>query len=523
MTVSDYLSVNSDSINVSKSLYLPRLTTFERDNLGFTPSEALIIYNTTDDCMEIYKNGVWSNIWCFHCAATIITQPFSATVCEWQDTSFIVSATGTSLTFQWQLSTDGGTIWNNISDGGISPFYIGSNTFMLSVSNISVGNNGYMFRCNITASCPPEITSSEVLLNVMANPPSITVNPINQALSSSYTASFSISSLGYNVIYQWQQSSDGINWNDISNGGTSPEYNGVTTNVLSLSDVPPSFNNYKFRCIAGNSCGTSAISTDATLSISAPSVSTTAASNIQSTSVTCGGNVLLNGGAAVTACGVCWSTSNDPSLSDSFTTDGSGTGSFVSSITGLTPGVTYYFRAYATNAIGTSYGIVRSFFTPTVDVGQSYQGGIVAYILQVGDPGYFSTVTHGIIVSESDQSSSANWGCYGTLISGADETGIGYGQQNTTDIIADCATAGIAAKICDDLVLNGYSDWYLPSKDELNKLYINKTLIGGFTNNYYWSSSEVTNNNANRQYFLNGTQNNTVKSFSCYVRAIRTF
>jgi hypothetical protein len=68
-------------------------------------------------------------------------------------------------------------------------------------------------------------------------------------------------------------------------------------------------------------------------------------------------------------------------------------------------------------------------------------------------------------------------------------------NQNTTDILtgctaAGCATAGIAAKLCDDLVDGGYADWYLPSSDELYKLYLNKDIIGGFVQNYYWSSSK---------------------------------
>ena len=98
---------------------------------------------------------------------------------------------------------------------------------------------------------------------------------------------------------------------------------------------------------------------DATLS----TVTTNTVNNITSTSVTCGGNVTSDGGATVTARGVCWSTSQNPSVSDSHTTDGSGTGSFISSITGLTASTTYYVRAYATNSVGTSYGAQRSFTT----------------------------------------------------------------------------------------------------------------------------------------------------------------
>ena len=130
--------------------------------------------------------------------------------------------------------------------------------------------------------------------------------------------------------------------------------------------------------------------------------------------------------------------------------------------------------------------------TPTIAIGQSYQGGKIAYILQAGEIGYDANVQHGLIAAPSDQGT-AEWGCYGTEISGADGTAIGTGAQNTIDIMNGCSEVGIAARLCGDLVLGGYSDWYLPSLDELNQLYINRVAIGGFANYYYWSSTEYDN------------------------------
>ena len=97
--------------------------------------------------------------------------------------------------------------------------------------------------------------------------------------------------------------------------------------------------------------------------IELPTVTTTNVSNITQTTATSGGNVTSDGGANVTARGVCWSTSQNPTISNSHTTDGSGTGSFTSNITGLTANTTYYVRAYATNENGTSYGEEKSFTT----------------------------------------------------------------------------------------------------------------------------------------------------------------
>jgi hypothetical protein len=157
-------------------------------------------------------------------------------------------------------------------------------------------------------------------------------------------------------------------------------------------------------------------------------------------------------------------------------------------------------------------------------VGDEYQGGKIAYILVSGDPGYDANVQHGLIATAADISTVAQWGCQGTGISGAGGTAIGTGNQNTIDIMAGCATAGIAAKLCGDLVQGGYSDWYLPSKDELNKLQINRSAIGGFASVGYWSSTEYDDNGAWYQSFGSGTQDVYDKNVTAfYVRAIRAF
>ncbi|MEI6596847.1 MAG: DUF1566 domain-containing protein [bacterium] len=149
-----------------------------------------------------------------------------------------------------------------------------------------------------------------------------------------------------------------------------------------------------------------------------------------------------------------------------------------------------------------------------LSIGLAHQGGKIAYL---------SGFNSGLIAALSDQSTAAAWGCSGTAISGADGTAIGTGNQNTIDIMAGCATAGIAARLCRGVTINGYTDWYLPSKDELNQLYINRVAIGGFTTNYYWSSSEYDANYAWSQYFYDGFQGYYIKSNAYYVRCVRAF
>ena len=259
-----------------------------------------------------------------------------------------------------------------------------------------------------------------------------------------------------------------------------------------------------------------------------PSLSTTLLSSITGTTATCGGNITNDGGSNISARGVCWSISSNPTLADSKTSDGTGTGVFVSSITGLTRNTIYFVRAYATNSTGTAYGNEISFKTALVSIGDSYQGGIVAYLLQSGESGYDINVTHGLIASSSDQAQGTlPWYNGSFIVTGATGTAIGTGSLNTTTIIASQGNTGsYAAKICRDYTGGGYSDWYLPSLDELNRLYLSKSAIGGFINATYWSSSEYDINNAWALYFGTGLGShfNTKNLFAAYcVRAIRSF
>jgi hypothetical protein len=137
-----------------------------------------------------------------------------------------------------------------------------------------------------------------------------------------------------------------------------------------------------------------------------------------------------------------------------------------------------------------------------------------------------STGQHGLVCAPSDQGS-FQWGCFGTDIVGT-STAFGTGQVNTNLILSACPTRPIAASVCDDLVLNGYSDWYLPSFGELQLMYSNLHLqgIGGFigSHSWYWSSSQYLPYYAwdmqfgSGQVLVSGT-----KYDNSQVRAVRAF
>ncbi|MBQ9434607.1 MAG: fibrobacter succinogenes major paralogous domain-containing protein [Bacteroidales bacterium] len=101
------------------------------------------------------------------------------------------------------------------------------------------------------------------------------------------------------------------------------------------------------------------------IDVTLPAVTTSAAGSITTTTAVSGGNVTADGGAVITARGVCWSTNHYPTIADNHTTDGTGTGEYTSTLTGLQGCTHYYVRAYATNSLGTSYG-AEEFFTTEV-------------------------------------------------------------------------------------------------------------------------------------------------------------
>lgn len=146
-------------------------------------------------------------------------------------------------------------------------------------------------------------------------------------------------------------------------------------------------------------------------------------------------------------------------------------------------------------------------------------GGFIFY-----DKGAYSDGWRYLEAAPEDQGE-AEWGCSGKSIPGAHNTGIGSGIRNTQAIMKSCAELGIAAKIAASYRGGGKSDWFLPSKDELDLMHINmcKAGIGDFGGNDYWSSSEDSTDRAFLQLFYNGIQYTNWKFNSFRIRAVRAF
>jgi hypothetical protein len=247
---------------------------------------------------------------------------------------------------------------------------------------------------------------------------------------------------------------------------------------------------------------------------------------LQGNSVSAGGIVSSDGGSPVTYRGIVYDTISNPSLSSNYTVDGSGTGTFVSTITNLAPTTTYYTRAYATNALGTAYGNIVSFTTtitlPIVSLGQNHAGGIVFYIDQTGQ--------HGLVCAPMDQGS-APWGLFNVSVQGTSHA-LGSGAQNTSVIMGynnsgyGAFNSASAALLCDTLQLNGYSDWFLPSSEELTMIryFLHSNGIGNFNSSSYWSSSVC---HWETSCFLDFNSNGGVdlsdRRTSHLVRAVRAF
>jgi hypothetical protein len=147
-------------------------------------------------------------------------------------------------------------------------------------------------------------------------------------------------------------------------------------------------------------------------------------------------------------------------------------------------------------------------------IGEHFGGGVVFYVDKTGE--------HGLIAATTDQKK-AKWYNGNYIVTNAKGDAVGTGQANTTAIVTSQGVGTYAASECDQLELNGFSDWFLPSKGELNLLRIQKAAVGGLDNPFYWTSTEYSSHYAWAQNFSNGRQDYGNKNSTPSIRAIRAF
>ena len=193
----------------------------------------------------------------------------------------------------------------------------------------------------------------------------------------------------------------------------------------------------------------------------------------------------LRGDSLFALTGSVWATTNTLEITGSLTISSSGT------FTNIGP-ANFIGKQTTTGSLNVTDSVNINYPEPKpLSIGDSFGGGKLAYILTPTDAGYDSTLIKGIVAATADESTAKTW------------------------------TNAITAS--NDKVANGYDDWYLPSKDELNKLYLNKDAIGGFVNATYWSSTQSSSTLAWFQIFSTGTQTVSTKTFTINFRAIRAF
>jgi uncharacterized protein (TIGR02145 family) len=325
----------------------------------------------------------------------------------------------------WGTATNPTTANSKTTDG------TGTGSFTSTLTGLT-GNTLYYVRAYATNSVGTSY-GNELTFTTSALTPTLTTTAIGSITSATATSGGNISSDGGATI-----TARGVCWNILANptiaNNKTSDGPGTGIFVSTIAGLNPG-TTYYVKAYATNSAGTTyGNELSFTTLASVPTLTTTATSLIAQTTATSGGNISSDGGATITARGVCWSTSSNPVVTGSHTTDASGTGSFVSNLTGLTANTTYYVRAYATNSAGTAYGNQVSFTTTQIIAAATVSTTTVTTFT-------FNTATVGGDVSSDGNSTVTERGIYYGTSSSPETTGtklqIGSGTGSFSSILLD--------------------------------------------------------------------------------------
>lgn len=463
-----------DAKSTTKGFLPPRMTTLQRDAIN-SPATGLVIFNI--DCSDIqYFNG---SGWVPMGNTGMITPPDSITgnssPCP-NSTGMVYSilpvpdATG----YNWTVPK-GAIILNGQGTSSITVnfgFYSG----FICVAPYGACIKGEMIckAVNIPSSASPSVTIVGSAIPLCEGTPvTFTAIPTNG---------------GANPQYQWKV-------NNVSVTGATE---------FTFTYMPSPGESVQCVMIPSDLCyfGNPAYSNILCISVNPLPASPTPGSQVPSQA-----QIIWNWNPVMGATGYKWNTTNQYSTAEDM-------GPGITKIEqNLLPNTGYTRYVWAYNSCGNSAVVMLNSQTLGFTIGQTFGGGIIFYI--------DATEQHGLISAPNDQGQ-GQWGCLGYYLGGTSPN-LGTGMLNTEFIMTHCGNS-VAAQLCSNLILNGFDDWFLPSKDELNQLYLHKNMVGSFLDGHiYWSSSEHTPNDAWYQIFDDGSQNYGWKNGGYNVIAIRAF
>jgi hypothetical protein len=323
------------------------------------------------------------------------------------------------------------------------------------------------------------------------------------SVGASHTISATFSILTYPIV-----ASSGANGTVSPSGTTDVSYGG--TQVYTITPSP----GYLINSVTvdGSSVGAVGTYTFATVTSSHTISATFAAITYSLVATVSGGGTISPSGTTVVTAGT--------TQVYTFTPGGAGFGYFT--VDGVNQPMMAGVSTYTFTAVGANHTINAT--TRSLQIGDNYAGGIITYQ---------SSATHGYVSSIIDLSTSATWGCYNTVNVTGTNLNLGFGAANTALIVSGCTTTGIAAQLCDSYTGGGYSDWYLPSRYELEKMALNRAAVsagavaaGGssvISTSRYWSSTQFNVGLAWDAPMNTSGAGNYEKNLSRYVRAFRSY